>query len=1362
MDLASEYQDTGQAPWANLKAGYRFSETNLPANAIITKAELILTFIWDYGTSVSFSIHGENLTQNSLTFSTANADISNRNQTTANVNWSLPANPGYQSSLPHTVELTEIVNEFVVEGWNPGDPMTFIISPLSGFRSFAAHEFEGQGKYSPQLRLHYRLPEPACSGLSGLAFEDFNDNGQFDSAGEQLCETGLPEVGVNIYNDGGLVYTTITDNFGNWSFPAANAGSTYRVEYDLPQEYQPASASALGSSSETSFAIAPECCIDFGLHRPADFACEVPQLVTVCNVQCGAANENEPVLVSIPETELGNSTTDINDYLIANHPIMVPVRELGSIWGLAYNKCEDVIYTGAKFSNLTDMGSGGTGAIYCIDNSANDGTNETVTEVSNVLVQIPNAGNDPAQGLECGASNDPAFMKYADKVGLGDVDLNETCDTLYAVNLYNRSLVAIPVNGCTATGGIQTYGLPIPIGTFACSNDTIQPFGLACHKGKVYVGAVCTAERTQDRNNLWAYVYEFSHGSGFDSTPVLDFPLNYVRSGKNFINSAGISPDLDWHPWRTEWNAANTIADSLYKENYNQVSYPQAVLSDIEFDKGDMTLGFMDRFANQFAYDEDPSGHAGQNAADGTNDVGATPAGEILRAGALPSGGWVLEDNALVNGVQTGSQRTEGVNTSEGPGGGEYYHGDRFGSTHDESTLGGLAQIPGHVDVAVTAFDPTGIYFEHSNDPRYASGGIITLNNRTGLQQAAWEGYYSTPSAFGKGNGFGDVEYICACAEIEIGNRIWFDIDGDGIQDPGEPPIAGVLVNLYSAPGQLLAQVSTDSEGRYFFSSDNVPAGLSTGQNYFLAVDASNFSVYGELELAGNNYGRLTVSNSSNMGNADTNDSDAIDSALTPSGITLIDLGEMPYIAISTGESGFNDFTYDFGFRPNAECSLETAGLANVACQLEGTGAAAEGQIIFSLDPMGANLSKGYQISATQAGNAMAVGDLNGDAILAAYGQEQFFSLPAGTAGNGDVQISIRDIDNPNCELFIIISDPGTCEPDCSCANHSITIMREVPLTDTNWSTLVSVPKFDDLNGCRVLQSVLVKQVASLGQMAAVENEHTAEASIEVNTSGSLTLSFNGNTLNASPPNINVQQMLPPSVLVPAQGSWPGDLMGSTLLAMASDINSAFANLQSPLEQNWWVTQLSNDLQHDDDIMVFESAFSEATASGLYTAASDLTFFTGSGIVNLAASSSGVSSISSATDANYVVRTMASMLVEVTYEYSCIPPQILAINPGACDPESDSYALSIDLAYHCGLEGAILVNGISFEPDGSSPDTFSLPALPANGSMSIPVSVSYANDPSCATAEGNYNAPISCASPDCTGSDCVMIRVQAP
>ena len=51
-----------------------------------------------------------------------------------------------------------------------------------------------------------------------------------------------------------------------------------------------------------------------------------------------------------------------------------------------------------------------------------------------------------------------------------------------------------------------------------------------------------------------------------------------------------------------------------------------------------------------------------------------------------------------------------------------------------------------------------------------------------------------------------------------IGNYVWEDLDGDGIQDSGEPPIQGVSVNLLDGLGNFLQTTTTNASGLYIFN----------------------------------------------------------------------------------------------------------------------------------------------------------------------------------------------------------------------------------------------------------------------------------------------------------------------------------------------------------------------------------------------------------------------------------------------------------------------------------------------------------------------------------------------------------------
>ena len=76
----------------------------------------------------------------------------------------------------------------------------------------------------------------------------------------------------------------------------------------------------------------------------------------------------------------------------------------------------------------------------------------------------------------------------------------------------------------------------------------------------------------------------------------------------------------------------------------------------------------------------------------------------------------------------------------------------------------------------------------------------------------------------------GEVEdYIFTAT---LGDRVWLDLNQDGIQDPDEPGFAGVSVELYDSANDLVATTITDPDGDYLFT------GLVPGEEYSVVVVA--------------------------------------------------------------------------------------------------------------------------------------------------------------------------------------------------------------------------------------------------------------------------------------------------------------------------------------------------------------------------------------------------------------------------------------------------------------------------------------------------------------------------------------------
>ncbi len=65
-----------------------------------------------------------------------------------------------------------------------------------------------------------------------------------------------------------------------------------------------------------------------------------------------------------------------------------------------------------------------------------------------------------------------------------------------------------------------------------------------------------------------------------------------------------------------------------------------------------------------------------------------------------------------------------------------------------------------------------------------------------------------------------DFDLYGAC---EVGDTVWEDMDGDGVQDPGEPGVPGVTVDLLDASLAVIKTTTTDAAGQYEF--DNLDPG---------------------------------------------------------------------------------------------------------------------------------------------------------------------------------------------------------------------------------------------------------------------------------------------------------------------------------------------------------------------------------------------------------------------------------------------------------------------------------------------------------------------------------------------------------
>ena len=72
-----------------------------------------------------------------------------------------------------------------------------------------------------------------------------------------------------------------------------------------------------------------------------------------------------------------------------------------------------------------------------------------------------------------------------------------------------------------------------------------------------------------------------------------------------------------------------------------------------------------------------------------------------------------------------------------------------------------------------------------------------------------------------------------------IGDRVWNDADGDGIQDPGESGIEGVVLTLSNAAGTPIGTATTNANGDYLFTN------VAFGNDYVVSINPADVALSG-------------------------------------------------------------------------------------------------------------------------------------------------------------------------------------------------------------------------------------------------------------------------------------------------------------------------------------------------------------------------------------------------------------------------------------------------------------------------------------------------------------------------------------
>ncbi len=147
-------------------------------------------------------------------------------------------------------------------------------------------------------------------------------------------------------------------------------------------------------------------------------------------------------------------------------------------------------------------------------------------------------------------------------------------------------------------------------------------------------------------------------------------------------------------------------------------------------------------------------------------------------------------------------------------------------------------------------------------------------------------------------------------------------------------------------------------------------------------------------------------------------------------------------------------------FKLNAQCNISESGIINTLCYHNGSdGDGSDDVIRFDLNPIGLDLGSSYSVSVSSG----SISPLN-----ASYGEYTSFELQAGSAGAGNVTLTITDDNDGTCTFNELIIDPGNCVstvviPPCvKCPDGALTFnldMWEQPIGSEDYlSTLGTTP----------------------------------------------------------------------------------------------------------------------------------------------------------------------------------------------------------------------------------------------------------------------------------------------------------------
>jgi len=702
------------------------------------------------------------------------------------------------------------------------------------------------------------LQDPTKASLGDKVFYDSNNDGIQDPG-----ESGVAGVTVYLYAADGttILDSTVTDALGNYIFNNLDAGD-YVVGFEpssLPPGFVFSPQNAAGSDSTNDS--------DAGVNGKTGV---ISLAAGEKNMTVDAGIDNPVLTNSIGDyvwydinkdgiqdaSEVGVAGVTVTLYDSAGAPIATTVTDANGFY--LFPELANGQYN-VGFSNFPPgygLSAQGAGTDSLLDSDANP-----VTGLTDPVVLT---GNTNITDLDAGISNtgsSSATASLGDQVfvdldGDGIQDPGETGLAGVTVYLYAADGVTVLDSTVTDANGNYIFTNLDPGGYVVGFDLNTLPPGYA--------------PTTQDAGGAGGNANDGTDGNDSDADPLtgLTSVINLGPGDDNLGVDMGVTPpvgsaSLGNYVWydenkdgiqdANEVGAQGVQVDLL--DSVGNVIATTTTNSDGYYSFTGLAPG---TYSVQFS--QYPSGYelSPQNA--GSSDVNDSDADPIT--GQSPQVTLAANEN--------NTSLDAGIFSDTKAALGDYVWFDTDGDgiqDPDELPIPGvlvtLYDATGTIPIATTVTDADGKYWFPNLDPDIYTVGFDNLPSGTVFttQETAPGADGSDvdpntgrtgPIVLGPGDVNSDIDAGVTTQEpAGLGNYVWNDLDEDGIQDPGEPGVAGVLVTLYGPDGTtVLATTTTDGNGAYSFTDlppgdyivgfSNFPLGMTPTQTVGSQNDGDN------------------------------------------------------------------------------------------------------------------------------------------------------------------------------------------------------------------------------------------------------------------------------------------------------------------------------------------------------------------------------------------------------------------------------------------------------------------------------------------------------------------------------------------